>query len=110
MAKKSIEALRHRSIKLYPGMKVFHPDSFEMENIDLSFVSQFDGMYAVKNHCLCFVDDKQGYVIPVSEEAENLLKKAGLKKTCFWVPFSDGSVPSAERQRWSKFLALASAN
>lgn len=71
-------------------------------SIDMTEIgSKFNDAYCINNSTICFVVDHEVFVTPYTREAMATIKKAGLAKKDFYVPFSNWDYPKNEEAKWS---------
>ncbi len=83
--------------------------SVKEEIIDMSRIGRmFNGCYATKDLRICYVVNKEVFVTPYTREAMDIIRKAGLVESSFYVPFSNYDYPKYEEVKWYYLLRLAS--
>lgn len=96
-----INHIKENSIRIYNGMVTVFWQFHTEEALDVSdLASKFNGCYATNNSTICFVSDNEVFVTPHTRLIETLLKSEGFKKETFYVPFSNGNYPKAEKVQW----------
>ena len=89
----------------------YWPDSFEGEKeqiIDLSKeTSLLDNVFCINNSTMGYIVDHQYYVTPYTREAMDAVRRAGLGRQIFYVPFSHGDYPKPQKRRWDELRKKA---
>ena len=104
-----MEKLIKKSFKISRPIVVVWPQYSNIEKtLDVSDIkSKFNGAYSTNNSTICFVYNKEVFVTPYTREALATLRKAGLKRDYFYVPFSNWDYPRDWHFEWQHLRKLA---
>lgn len=102
---KTIQELFNDSITINAPIRVTYFTGNEETYIP--DVAKFNGCYASNNSTLAYVDiEGTLHVTPFTHAALKCLQENGFTEKFFYVPFSNGDYPTAEKSRW-EFLRKA---
>ena len=108
VAHSKIDHLIEHSIKIYPEMRVYFPDSEQSEIILYrSDILEHSGCYAINNSTVAFIFQCNLYSTPYTREVISILKEEGFVENYFWVPFSNCECPFDEKLKWKHLVAKA---
>lgn len=78
------------------------------EDLDMSEIAlEFNGAYCTNNSTICFVVDHEVFVTPYTDKAISAIKRAGLVRRDFYVPFSNWDYPREEKVKWERLRKAA---
>lgn len=105
----SMESLKKEgSVRVFTGMTVAFPQFSKEDTLDISKLApKFNGCYATNNSTVCFVYENEVFVTPYTRAALITLNSEGLRKDCFYVPFSNGDYPQSEQLKWYSLRRIA---
>lgn len=105
---KALQDLKANSIRLTGHIIVVWPQFEYEEELGMSDVALLhDGQFAVNNSVVCYVSGRKTYVTPYTRKTITTLQDAGLRRSNFYVPFSNGDFPKLQLARWTALVDQA---
>ena len=96
-----LDFIKKEAVRIYPGITIVSRRTQEEERLDISDqIPMLNGYFAVNNSTVCFVTSNEMYVTPYTNQVIESLMATGLKKSNFYVPFSNCDYPKEQKEKW----------
>lgn len=103
-----LDFIKKEAVRIYPGITVVNTRTKTEEMLDMSDqIPRLNGYFSVNNSTVCFVTNNEMFVIPYTNRVIESLKATGLKKSDFYVPFSNCDYPKEEQEKWKALREAA---
>ncbi len=105
----NLEELKKDSVAIASPIKVFWPLTQESKMLDPKYAAKFNGWFSTNNSTLAYVENSVLYVTPFTSAAAKCLSENNFLRPAspFYVPFSNGDYPEAEKFRWDSLREMA---
>ena len=101
--------LIRNSVLVTNGMKVFYPNK-TFGTLKFDNPEKFEWQWSCNNNTVAFVHKGMTFVTPFTHKIMSLLYYEGFTKGHFYVPFSDGGIPSTACVKWNQLRISAEAS
>lgn len=98
----TLDSLKKEAVRVYDSTIAVFPQLSQEEHLYVfGLIPKFNGCYATNNSTVCFVVNNEVYVAPTTRLTIRSLEAAGFIQKHFYVPFSNGDYPKAEKEKWT---------